>query len=206
MNVQVRLTKNEKADEILETAFELFSRNDFSDVSMKDIANKSDTTYSLIYYYFKSKDEIFHSCVKWALQQSIDSYKIIDHSIHDPVEAINMWLDINIKHSKQLKRLCRIMLESSGRRGMAPNIEAYIKYFYKFENDILTKSIARGVESGVFACDDPVRMAAFVSTGIDGIYYGVLTRPGFRIRKAIELLRTNIFILLGLRDAAREGV
>ena len=106
----------------------------------------------------------------------------IDHSKHDPVETVNMWLDINIEHSRHLRRLCRIMLESSRRRGRAPNIEAYIKQFYKFENDILTNSIKRGIKSGTFKCDDPVSMAAFVSTGIDGIYYGTLTRPGFKIQ------------------------
>lgn len=194
--------KNEKAEEILAVAFELFSRRDYGDVSVKNIAERTNSTYSLVYYYYRSKSELFHSCVKWALQNAISSYQELDDSDLSPVEAINMWLDLNVRQSKNLKRLCRIMLEASNRRGNAPNVDWYVRYFYRYEKSTLENSIKRGVERGEFKCKCPDEFAAFISSGIDGIFYGALTRPDFKIRKAIEILRSNIWILLECQGAA----
>jgi AcrR family transcriptional regulator len=193
----------EKADEILEVAFELFSSKNYSDVSMKDIARNTSSSYSLIYYYYNSKDEIFYSSVRYAIKKAIQTYTEINIVEIDPVQAINKWLDVNIKLSDSLKRLCKIMLEHSDRRGGSPTVEKDIKYFYKFEKTLLADSLRRGVQARLFACDDPDNFAAFISSGIDGIYYGALTRPGFSIRKSIELLRSNIWILLRYDGAER---
>ncbi len=197
----------EKADEILEVAFELFSSKSYADVSMKDIAHKAGSSYSLVYYYYNSKDEIFYSSVRYAIKKAIQTYSDINIVEIDPVLAINKWLDVNIKLSESLKRLCKIMLEHSDRRSGSPTVEKDIKYFYKFEKTLLADSLRRGVQARMFVCDDPDDFAAFISSGIDGIYYGALTRPGFNIRKAIERLRSNVWVLLrheGAMDDAGE--
>ena len=93
------------------------------------------------------------------------------------------------------------MLEHSDRRSGSPTVEKDIRYFYKFETTLLADSIRRGVKEGKFICDEPEEFAAFISSGIDGIYYGALTRPGFNIRKAVERLRRNVWILLGSESA-----
>ena len=202
MSQRQKHRKNDKAEEILAVAFELFSKRDYADVSVQNIADETNSTYSLVYYYYRSKAELFHSCVKWALQHAISSYQTLEDADLSPVEAIDMWLDLNVKQSKNLKRLCRIMLEASNRRGNAPSVEWYVRYFYRFEKSTLENSIKRGVESGVFKCERPDELAAFISSGIDGIFYGALTRPDFKIRKAIEILRANIWILLDCQDEA----
>ncbi len=203
MSRRLKNKKNDKAEEILAVAFELFSKREYGDVSVKNIADQANSTYSLVYYYYRSKSELFHSCVKWALQNAISAYQELDDSNLSPVDAINMWLDLNVKQSKNLKRLCRIMLEASNRRGNAPNIDWYVRYFYKFEKTTLENSIKRGVEGGDFKCERPDEFAAFISSGIDGIFYGALTRPDFKIRKSIEILRANIWRLLECQNAAK---
>ena len=194
--------RGEVADEILEVAFDLFSKKDYSDVSMKEIAKQAGTSYSLVYYYYANKEEIFHSSVQYAIIKAETTYKRYITKKLDPVELINRWLDINIKLSGPLKRLCKIMLEHSDRKaGSPPTVEKNIRYFYKFERGLLSNSISQGVDAGLFKCSDPDELAAFISTGIDGIYYGALTRPGFSIKKSIEILRRNIWVLLAYRGA-----
>ena len=50
---------NEKRDKILKNAAKLFARNGFEKVSMSEIAAKLKLNKATLYYYFKSKDEIF---------------------------------------------------------------------------------------------------------------------------------------------------
>lgn len=198
MKTKVRRIRREKATEILDVAFKLFSTKDYADVSMKEIADKSNSSYSLVYYYYESKDDIFYSSVRYAIEAAEKAYDEICKSDMDPVEAINRWLDINIEQSDALKRICKIMLEHSDRRTASPTLEKEIVYFYEFERGLLARSIQKGVDAGVFVCSNPQELAAFISTGIDGVYYGALTRPGHDIRRSIENLRLNIWQLLKL--------
>ncbi len=201
MNYGGKHGEPQKADEILEVAFELFSSKDYADVSMKEIARRTNSSHSLIYYYYKNKDEIFYSSVRYAIKKATKAYTDVNIVEFDPRQAIDKWLDINVKYSDSLKRLCKIMLEHSDRREGSPTVEKDIRYFYKFETTLLADSIRRGVKDGVFRCDDPEQFAAFISTGIDGIYYGVLTRPGYNIRKSVETLRRSIWVLLECEPA-----
>jgi AcrR family transcriptional regulator len=190
-----------RADGILEAAFELFSSKGYADVSMKEIARKTNTTYSLIYYYYKNKDDIFYSSIRYAIKIATESYRNAEMEDSDPVSAINKWLDLNIELAEPLKRLCRIMLENSDRRQNAPSVEKDITYFYRFERRLLTDSIRRGIGQGVFHCDNPDDLAAFVSTGIDGIFYGALVRPDMNIERSINSLRSNLWTLLNFEEA-----
>jgi AcrR family transcriptional regulator len=51
----------ESKDKILKAAEELFSNNGFDGTSVNSIAEKAGVNKALIYYYFKSKDEILQS-------------------------------------------------------------------------------------------------------------------------------------------------
>ncbi len=60
--------KNKKK-EILKTASKLFSEFSFSDVSMEKIAQKLGITKPALYYYFKSKKEIYFEVLNEAFEK-----------------------------------------------------------------------------------------------------------------------------------------
>lgn len=57
------MKKASKKDVILEVAMQLFSENGYDGTSMDDIAQKASVTKSLIYYHFKSKEDLLDTII-----------------------------------------------------------------------------------------------------------------------------------------------
>jgi AcrR family transcriptional regulator len=53
--------KSQRRDEIMAAAKEVFARKGFHDTTIADIAKRAGLAYGLIYWYFDSKDELFHA-------------------------------------------------------------------------------------------------------------------------------------------------
>ncbi len=195
-----------KADALLEVALDLFSTKGYAEVTMQEIAQRSNTTYSLMYYYFKNKEDLFHAAVSHSIDQSIENYNQLKEKHESPVDLINDWLENNIKHSKSLKRVVKIMFEFSEKRDGSPSVANDIDYFYKFERKLLSDSIRLGVEQGVFKCQSPDETADFVSSHIDGIFYGALVRPEMSIETAMRELKVVLWRLLDFQPRAHEEI
>jgi AcrR family transcriptional regulator len=53
--------KSQRRDEIMAAAKEVFARKGFHATTIADIAKRAGLAYGLIYWYFDSKDELFHA-------------------------------------------------------------------------------------------------------------------------------------------------
>ena len=56
---------------ILKTAFNLMGKKTVKDVSMQEIAAACNITKPSLYYYFKSKDEICYTIVRYVFPKNI---------------------------------------------------------------------------------------------------------------------------------------
>lgn len=66
----------DRRQQILEAALDLFAEQGLEGATSKDIAERAEVTHGLIYFYFKSKEELFKSAFEYALQQSLDQLDI----------------------------------------------------------------------------------------------------------------------------------
>lgn len=55
---------------ILDAALELFARNGYGSTRIETVAKKAGLSYGLTYYYFSSKDVLFHMTVERAIDKS----------------------------------------------------------------------------------------------------------------------------------------
>ena len=191
--------RNSTSDALLEVALEYFSTKAYAEVTIQEIADQSNLTYSLVYYYYRNKEDLFHSAVSYSIEKAIESYNNLKEKHASPVDLINDWLESNIRHSASLKRLVKIMFEFSAKRDGSPSVAKEVEYFYMFERNLLADSIRLGVEQGLFTCTSPDDTAAFVSTHIDGIFHGTLVRPELDIESAMNNLRAVLWRLLEFR-------
>ena len=188
--------RNSTSDALLEVALEFFSTKAYAEVTIQEIAKQSNLTYSLVYYYYKSKEDLFQSAVSHAIERAIENYNNLRERHSSPVDLINYWLEYNIRESTALKRLVKIMFEFSGKRDGSPSVAREVEYFYMFERKLLADGIRLGIERGLFTCTSPDETAAFVSTHIDGIFHGALVRPELDIESAMNNLRDVLWRLL----------
>lgn len=178
-------------------AIDLFSERDYAAVTIKDITKRAGVTHSLVYYHFKNKEELFSRAVTNLIETTIKGYQESRKHHTDPVDLIEDWFENNIRLSPDLRKLVKIMFDYSGPRQDSPSVANAIHDFYQEEHQILAVSVTQGINSGHFREVDPIRVASFVSTHIDGIFYDSFIRDDDEITRAMMDLKWVLWGMLG---------
>ena len=154
--------------------------------------------HSLIYYYFESKEKLFHSALLHALEKVMSEYQLVKSRHAHPVDLMDDWFRINVDLAPLLKGLINIMIDHAGldERKTPKFVEDVVRDFYALEQLTLADCIRKGVKTGVFTCQDPEAMAGFISRCIDGIYYGAIVRRDASIPESMKDLRSKVWRLL----------
>jgi AcrR family transcriptional regulator len=183
--------------QIMEVALDLFSAKDYAAVTVTQIAETIGVRHSLIYYYFDSKEDLFHKTVESHIARTMADYAALVKESGHPVELIENWFDINVRLSTPLRKLVKIMFAYSGSQAHPRSLADAIGEFYRTERRIIATGIAKGVDLGVFRPVDAGRVASFVSTHIDGIFFSSLMREEIDLASAMAELKRNLWLILG---------
>ena len=186
-----------RAKELMAAALELFSKREFSAVTIKEIGNLIGVNTALIYYYFDSKEDLFRASLKFAIEEALDNYKRLQERHSDPVDLITDWFDTNVELAKPIQQLIKIMLDYSTSRTQKTVVDTIIKQFYDVECGILSSGIRQGIKSGVFRKVNPDKAAHIVSTYLDGVMVRSLIHKNMDVRAAIEDLKRLFWEFLG---------
>lgn len=190
----------ERAESLMAAAIDLFTERDYASVTIQDITRRAGVTHSLVYYHFKNKEELFNQAVTNLIQRTIKGNQVSRKNHHDPVDLIEDWFENNIKMSQDLRKLVKIMFDYVGPRQESPSVRNAINDFYREEHRILASNVAQGVANGCFLDVDPVRIASFVSTHIDGIFYDSFIRDKDDIARAMHDLKWVLWTMLGYEE------
>lgn len=187
----------DRAEEFLAAALELFAKEDFSAVTIKDIANSIGVNTALIYYYFDDKADLFRASLEHSVEQALANYRRLRERHSDPVDLISDWFDNNIELANPIRQLVKIMLDHSTSRTGNRVVDSVIKQFYDEECSILSSAIRHGMEQGVFRRVDPEKAAHMASTYLDGIMVRSLIHRDFDIPAAMNDLKALFWEHLG---------
>lgn len=94
----------QKASAILDAAAKLFAKTGFPSAKMEDIAKACGASKSMIYHYFKTKDDVLFAMLKEHLQQIVDAIETIDQDIDDHDALLNSFVQIYIQKSAAARR------------------------------------------------------------------------------------------------------
>ncbi len=196
--------RGDRAAEIMEVALDLFAAKDYTAVTVNEIARVLGVRHSLIYYYFKNKDDLFRKTVESQIRETLENFQSMVAEHGDPVDRIEHWFDNNIALSGPLRKLVKIMFDYSGPQTRQRSLGKSIKRFYDAERDIIGSSIEQGMALGIFRPVDAEQVAAFVSTHIDGVFFSSLLRRDVDIPRDMEELKRVLWLILDYDDAQRR--
>jgi AcrR family transcriptional regulator len=195
-----------RAQELMDVALDLFSRRDYADVTIKDIANAVGVNTALIYYYFQNKEHLFQAMLRHAVERALDTYRRLQERHADPVALISAWFDTNIELFEPIRQLVKIMLDYSvlptANRAV---VDEVIRQFYDEELRLLSVNLRRGRALGLFKDVDPETTAKLVSTHLDGIMVRSMIHRDFDIPRAIEEFEALFWRHLGYEPASRSA-
>jgi len=159
---------NEMRAIIVDAAREVFSRFGYKKATLDDIASSLYKAKSSIYYYFKSKEDVFRAVLEY---ESIRAKKIVFDAVENE-KTPEAKLRIHFKTINDF-----IMETTSYYKLMHEEMLAVLSFSDEVKCkhiDEATRKISsilrEGIASGVFAMDDPDKVAQTLQFAFDGLF------------------------------------
>ena len=191
-------TKEERRNEIIETAGKLFEEKGYEQTQVQDIVNEIGVAKGLFYYYFKSKDEVME--------------ELADRYADAIIDAVNVLIDKDISTFDKINRIFQIFIDSAEKKsgifmGIL-NMKNGITHERIFFNvgkkmvPLVTELILSGNDNGECNCSDPKFITEFLVTGLFNIMNQI--SPDEKIDYLKEKLPTIKTMILKLYNFAEQ--
>ncbi|MFA5120951.1 TetR/AcrR family transcriptional regulator [Zavarzinia sp.] len=187
------------ADALRQIALDLFASQNYSTVTIKDISSSTGVNPSLIYYYFGSKEALFLNAVNDAVEKAFAQFELVSRRGDSPEDVISAWIEVHIVQFIMLQKLAKISLDYACTSSRKPHVDKAIRKFYDKEAVVLSRAIRQGISRGIFRETDPMEMATFISTFLDGVLFRNVMFPTFDYTAAIRHMRSLVL------DQLRKG-
>jgi len=191
-------TKEERRNEIIETAGKLFEEKGYEQTQVQDIVNEIGVAKGLFYYYFKSKDEVME--------------ELADRYADAIIDAVNNLIDKDISTFDKINRIFQIFIDSAEKKsGIFMGI-LYVKNGITHERiffnvgkkmvPLVTELILSGNDNGECNCSDPKFITEFLVSGLFNIMNQI--SPDEKIDYLKEKLPTIKTMILKLYNFAEQ--
>ena len=158
-------TKEERRNEIIETAGKLFEEKGYEQTQVQDIVNEIGVAKGLFYYYFKSKDEVME--------------ELADRYADAIIDAVNKLIDKDISTFDKINRIFQIFIDSAEKKfgifmGIlnVKNGKTHERIFFNVGKKmvpLVTELILFGNDNGECNCSDPKFITEFLVSGLFNI-------------------------------------
>ncbi len=179
--------------EIIDAALQCFSRDGYSNTSMDAIAQEAGLSKALIYYYFKSKDEVFEAGFNAWMAQMTTSFEALAHG-GTPTERLRRLSEMTVDVATDAVELFGLLLDYWA---MARRRDRLIRRFrddMRSIRSVLALTLDEGVRTGEFSPMDTKLVAAALFAALDGLWaHWILDPSSFDLPAA---MRTTIDIFL----------
>jgi AcrR family transcriptional regulator len=153
--------------EIMEATFAALGRHGYADLTLRKIAAEFEKSRSLIYYHYRTKEELFAALIQYLIDRYEERMALED--VEDPVVRLDRYVDTGLfgpddpafDHWAFHAALLEFRVQANHNESLRPAIEES----YERVLDIVAAIVEDGIERGAFREVDP-RTAAKLIVGI----------------------------------------
>lgn len=120
-----KMSTEDRKDQILKIATNIFYRDGYEKASLQEIAQKAGITKAAIYHHFNNKEEILFTLVSTLSDKLIFDLKEIVKCVDDPVEKLRQLMSKQISYMNPDKANVKILIED--RRLLSKRFSEVIK-------------------------------------------------------------------------------
>jgi AcrR family transcriptional regulator len=187
----------ERKDQIMNAAEEVFSQKGFSDARMDDIAQETGLSKGTLYLYYKSKDDLIIAILDRLFQREFKAFETLDLTSMSATEAIGIFTDTAAKDIKIMMRLLPITYEFMGLAFRNKFVQKTFKAYLNYYMDLLIPVIQHGIDSGEFRPADAKEVAIAMGAIMEGtlllwVYDNSLVKPEKHLRSGMKLLLEGV--------------
>jgi AcrR family transcriptional regulator len=161
--------ENERRQQIMEAAMTCFSRKGYHRSSMDDIAAELDFSKTLIYYYFKSKRDIFLALLEDWTHRSAGIWKASLSPEDNVTTRLRKGLEYGVQLIVQFRDLARIEFEFYAEASRDEEFRQTMQRLFALYRAELKNLLEAGIATGEFR---PVNAGA-LSAVLFGTYEGL---------------------------------
>ena len=187
------VVKEEVRIQIVVVARRIFTRNGFRKATMEEIASTSQMGKSSIYYYFKSKKEIFRAVVEFEARMLKERLSRIISKNNSPPERLKAYILFRLHHVRTLENFYAALNEETlSHLGFILDIRRN----FEIEEQLLVGEILEdGMKQGVFQISSSKIGAIAISTMMKGLELPLLLDEAHKTDRE-ELMEDLIRVLL----------
>ena len=187
----------ERKDQILDAASEIFAEKGIHEARMDDIVAKSGLSKGTLYWYFKGKDDILLGIFDRMFRRE---FEVIDKLVDEDgtaSERLMIYMEAGLKDIKRMMRFIPITYEFLSLAFRSKFIQEAFKRYINQYMDAMVPIIEQGIASGEFKEVNALNVAIAAGAIFEGtlllwVYDNNLVNPEKHIRAGIQLLMDGI--------------
>jgi AcrR family transcriptional regulator len=185
--------KKEVRTHIVGIARRIFTRYGFRKTTMEEIASASQMGKSSIYYYFKSKEDIFCAVVEFEAIMLKERLNRIISKDNSPTERLKAYILFRLHHVRTLENFYSALNEEAlSHMGFILEIR---RNFEEEEQELVSRILEDGMEQNVFQLSSSKIGAIAISTMMKGLEVPLLLDEAHKTDRE-ELMDDLIRVLL----------
>ena len=190
--------QDRRKEQIMSAALSVVVAKGYDQSRMDDIVEKSQLSKGAIYWYYKSKEEVYLSLVDyWFLQYSSGVVDTLQQqeSASDQLKAL---FDFFIEQFDKNPATFKLLVEFWRLAGLNPDFNAKLQQIYSDFLEYIIEIIKVGVANGEFKNVEPRITALSILINIEGInWFTLFDKSGVEAHEYIDTISN--FILNGLK-------
>ncbi|MEJ2596547.1 MAG: TetR/AcrR family transcriptional regulator [bacterium] len=187
------VVKEEVRIHIVRIARKIFTRKGFKKTTMEEIASTSRMGKSSIYYYFKSKEEIFRAVVEFEARMLRDKLSQIIGISNSPPDRLKAYILFRLHHVRTLENFYAALNEDA-----LSHMDFILEIRRNFEieeQELVGEILEDGMKQGFFQLSSSKIGAIAISTMMKGLELPLLLDEAHKTDRE-ELMKDLIRVLL----------
>jgi len=193
-----QLLRDQRKEQIMSAALNVISAKGYEQSRMDDIVSESDLSKGAIYWYYKSKKEIYLSLVDhWVSEYSSGMFEALEE-IESASEKLKKLFHFFSDQFKNNPVTFKVLVEFWRMASLDNSFNKKLQHVYQDFQDYLMEIIDLGIKKGEFKKVDPRITALSILINIEGIHWFTLfDKSGVQAHEYIDTITD--FILNGLK-------
>jgi AcrR family transcriptional regulator len=183
-------------DEILKAASQLFASRGFHETSMAEVARSAKVSKALIFWHFKTKEELFFAVLGRLLEPYVIDFAEEAGALDEKAQILKLfasYLSFVYENASSIRFFVAQLLHDER---TSTELSGQVLALYAGYRELLVDLIARCQEKGICARRaSPQAIVAFLLSTLNGFLVGhiFLDNPGLDLESAVAMLREWLF-------------
>lgn len=185
--------KDEVREQVVQAARQVFARYGYKKTALDDIAREARKGKSTIYYYFKSKDEIFKAVIDAEAEIRTNAIQEQISAIDDPMQKLKTYVFVRIQTLKMVVNYYEAI-----KNDLLDNlsfVNSFRKDHFEAEIEQVKNMLTYGIDKKIFTILNPELTAKTIVTALQGFEVPLIVKnlSDEEIRTAVDEMLNILF-------------